>query len=266
MNKTSVRNCNDGSDTLYSDRFQEHYHNPNGAVTESRYVFMEQTKSGEHLVSHPETHILEIGFGTGLNFALMSDLLLQEETSGKLIYFSIEGFPIDETTASQLNYGQFLQNPAVADWLPTIFRDLKPGINNFTLSPKIELRIFYGLFEELSIPGSFADIIFFDAFSPQSNPELWTGEVFQKLREGSKSEVILSTYCAASSARAAMAWAGWSVARVPGVLGKREMTLAALNPDMLGSYRRVNERRLADRYEQGDFEHQPPSSPREDDQ
>ncbi len=264
MKKTAVRNCKDGSNTLYSTRFREHYHNPNGAVTESRYVFIEQTRAREHLLNHSETHVLEIGFGTGLNFALISDLALQAGVAGKLVYYSVEGFPIDEDTVRQLNYGQFLQNPEIADWLSNIFRNLTPGMNNFTLSPKIELRIFYGLFEELSIPVSFSDIILFDAFSPQSNPELWTGEVFLKLREVSNPDVILSTYCAASSARAAMAWAGWSVARVPGVLGKREITLAALNPDLLGSYHRVNERRLSDRYERGDFDRQAPASPRED--
>ncbi len=253
MHETTIEICQDGSDTLYSNRFREHYHNHNGAVTESWYVFIEKTKIAEHLVHNLETHVLEIGFGTGLNFALMSDLVLHTNDSGKLIYHSVEGFPIDVKTAGQLNYDRFLEHPGVVEWLPGIFQNLEHGENIFTLSDKLELHVFYGLYDDFIIPDSFADIIFFDAFSPHANPDLWTGEVFKKLKKGSNPDVILSTYCAASSARAAMAWAGWFVARVPGILGKREMTLAALNPDMLQPYRRVNEKRLAERYERGEF-------------
>ncbi|HKI44368.1 MAG TPA: tRNA (5-methylaminomethyl-2-thiouridine)(34)-methyltransferase MnmD [Balneolales bacterium] len=254
MHETTIEICRDGSDTLYSNRFKEHYHNHNGAVTESRYVFIEKTKLADHLVHNPETHVLEIGFGTGLNFALLSDLVLQMKDSGKLIYHSVEGFPIDEETAEKLNYGRFLEHPDIVEWLPGIFQNLKPGENTFTPSDKLDLHVFYGFFDDFIIPDSFADFIFFDAFSPHANPELWTGQVFQKLKSGSKPDVILSTYCAASSARAAMAWAGWFIARVPGTLGKREMTLASLNPDLLQPYRRVNEKRLAERYELGEFE------------
>ena len=253
MQETIIEICKDGSDTLFSNRFREHYHSHYGAVTESRYVFIEKTKAAEHLVQNPKTHVLEIGFGTGLNFALMSDLVLQSKDSGKLIYHSVEGFPIDEETAGKLNYGRFLKHPVVSEWLPGIFQNLKHGENIFTPSDKLELHIFYGLFDDFIITDSFADIIFFDAFSPNVNPELWTGEVFKKLKKGSKTDVLLSTYCAASSARAAMAWAGWHVARVPGTLGKREMTLASLNPDLLHPYKRINEKRLAERYERGEF-------------
>ena len=253
MQETIIEICKDGSDTLFSNRFHEHYHNHNGAVTESRYVFIEKTKAVEYLVHNPETHVLEIGFGTGLNFALMSDLVLQSRDSGKLCYHSVEGFPIDAVTARNLNYGRFLDNPGIMEWLPGIFQNLKPGENTFTPSDKLDLHVFYELFDDFIIPDSFADIIFFDAFSPHINPELWTGEVFKKLKRGSNPDVIMATYCAASSARAAMAWAGWYVARVPGTLGKREMTLASLNPDILEPYRRVNEKRLAERYERGEF-------------
>lgn len=253
MSIVSVKDCRDGSETLYSEQFREHYHNPNGAITESRYVFIEKTGAEKHLIHYPETHIFELGFGTGLNFALMADLALQHEDSGHLVYHSVEAFPIDDNTSGSLDYGRFLQNREISRWLQDIFRNLTPGWNSLILSDNIQLDIFYGLFDECHLTDSFADIIFFDAFSPQANPDLWSGKVFQVLKKGSNPDVILSTYCAASSARAAMAWAGWSVARVPGVLGKREMSLAALNPDLLTPYKRVNEKRLAERYELGEF-------------
>ncbi|MDZ7772376.1 MAG: MnmC family methyltransferase [Balneolaceae bacterium] len=98
-----------------------------------------------------------------------------------------------------------------------------------------------------------ADFIFHDPFSPDVNPELWTGEVFSKLLAWSAPSAVLATYCAASAARGAMCWAGWKVARAPGALGKREMSLASPDASMLEGFERVNEERLAARYEAGDF-------------
>jgi tRNA U34 5-methylaminomethyl-2-thiouridine-forming methyltransferase MnmC len=75
-----------------------------------------------------------------------------------------------------------------------------------------------------------------------------------RLKKYSNPNAMLTTYCAASRARGAMAWAGWHVARAPGALGKREMTIASLNPDGLKEFKRVNEERLAKRYVRDDFE------------
>ena len=98
------------------------------------------------------------------------------------------------------------------------------------------------------------DFIFHDAFSPEANEELWTLDVFEKLASVSSSNAVLSTYCAASSARAAMAVAGWKIAKAPGALGKREMTVASLNGEKLEAFKRVNEKRLVERFQAGDFE------------
>lgn len=98
------------------------------------------------------------------------------------------------------------------------------------------------------------DVVLHDPFSPESNPAGWTPELFKKIAAHSLPDVRLSTYSAASSARAAMAVAGWFVARYPGAPGKREMTEAFLSESPLQSLKKVNELRLAERWRAGDFE------------
>ena len=243
----------DGSHTLYSPRFDQHYHNPNGAVAESRHVFFDTSGLTSRLSTATEVRILEVGFGTGLNLLLLLDEYLASGSSARISYHSIEAWPVPAAVADSFNYREYIRHPELADRLPEIFNALTPGPNYFQPLSGVDLQVFYGLFEEYK-PGSFrADFIFHDAFSPEVNEELWTGDTFQKLKNGSAADAVLTTYCAASRARGAMAWAGWHVARAQGALGKREMTMASLNPDKLEGFKRVHEQRLAERYERGDF-------------
>lgn len=243
----------DGSHTVYSPQFDQYYHNPNGAIAESRYVFFEQTGLVGQLQTADSLTILEVGFGTGLNLMLLIDYYLSHKASASIHYYTIEGFPLGADTASHINYGQYLDHPRAASRVTDLFGNLSKGMNQFSLLDNLSVHLFYGLFDDFQVDELTADYIFHDAFSPDVNAELWTGEVFAKLRAHSGKDVIFSTYCAASKARGAMAWAGWKVARTRGALGKREMSLAALDPDRLSDLKRINEERLAHRYEIGDF-------------
>lgn len=243
----------DGSHTVYSEQFSQHYHNPNGAIAESRYVFFEQTGLLDDLRRGKEVTILEVGFGTGLNLMLLLDYVLQADTESDINYYSVEGFPIDYEVAQNFNYADHLDHPEIISDVTAVFKELARGMNTFLLLDNIRVHLFHGLFEDLQLPELAANYIFHDAFSPNVNPDLWTGEVFKRLHGLSAGDVILSTYCAASKARGAMAWAGWNMARARGALGKREMTVAALDPQQLGDRKRVNEERLARRYEEEDF-------------
>lgn len=243
----------DGSHTVYSNRFDQHYHNPNGAVAESRYVFFEQTGLPEGLKNREQGNILEVGFGTGLNLLLLLDYYLENNSRAKITYHSIEGYPLNSQIAGSFNYKEHIANPELASEVTPIFDSLDEGMNEIDIIPNISVKLFNGLFDDYPSGDIAANYIFHDAFSPNANPELWTGEVFQKLKKCSSPDVILSTYCAASAARGAMAWAGWKIARARGALGKREMTLAALDENLLKNLDRVNEERLAKRYETGDF-------------
>ncbi|NGP89529.1 tRNA (5-methylaminomethyl-2-thiouridine)(34)-methyltransferase MnmD [Fodinibius halophilus] len=243
----------DGSHTVYSSQFDQHYHNPNGAVAESRYVFFQQPGLLDALKGNDEITILEIGFGTGLNLMLLLDYYLSAESTSQINYYSIEGFPLKAETAKSLNYHKHLENPQVGKKILNIFGNLDKGMNRFSPLDNITAHLFNGMFSDFPDTPIGAEYIFHDAFSPDTNPDLWTGQVFKKIREISKDEVILSTYCAASKVQGAMAWAGWNIAKTQGALGKREMILGALNPSKLEGLKRVNEERYARRYEEGDF-------------
>lgn len=249
-----IETTGDGSHTLYSQQFEQHYHNPNGAVAESKHNFFEVNGLYEALAERDAITILEVGFGTGLNLLLLADYLQQHALGTTVTYHSIEAYPVDAKTAAGFNFGQHLQTPPLADLLPDIFRALTPGDNTFDVGAGIEAHIFYGLFDDFEAENLQADFIFHDAFSPGVNPALWTAATFARLLEWSAPDALLTTYSAASRAKGAMAAAGWHLATTRGALGKREMTVASPSPEALVSYTSVNTERLARRYEGGDFE------------
>lgn len=255
LNTPDLKTTRDGSHTLFSHRFDQHYHNPNGAVAESKHNFFEVNGLYELLKSGNKNDlvILEVGFGTGLNLLLLLDALQNISSNLKVHYFTIEAYPISPETAASFNYGDYLSNSEAPDYLKTIFGELNKGLNHFEIDKTLEVTVFYGLFRDFEPDNIQADFIFHDAFSPDVNEELWTGETFKKLKSLSSPDVILTTYSSASKAKGAMAWAGWKLAKAQGALGKREMTVAALDEKKLEGLKRVNEQRLAKRYEEGDF-------------
>lgn len=243
----------DGSHTLYSTRFDQHYHNPNGAVGESLHVFFRQNGLLDRLKRNDPLSVLEIGFGSGLNMLLLLDALKNYGVTESIRFYSIEAYPLGKTQANRLNFEDFLDHPELAGLLPDIFGSLEAGINRFSPLPSVELNIWYGDFDTFPGPSHPIDFIFHDPFSPDANPELWTSEVFSHLIKWSGNSAVLSTYCAASKARGAMAHAGWYIARARGALGKREMTLASPDETRLEGFKRINEQRMARRYVENDF-------------
>jgi tRNA U34 5-methylaminomethyl-2-thiouridine-forming methyltransferase MnmC len=254
---TKICLCQDGSHTLYSEKFHQHYHNPNGAISESRCVFFDTPGFREKLGNSDSYYIFEVGFGTGLNLLLLMEYLCKMDTSVNVFYQSVEAYPLKLDQAIKLNYPEKLELTNAAEILACIFRDLKPGNNTFKIKNNVHFSLFIGSFDELPEPEEKSDMIFFDPFSPDVNPELWTDKVFHKLASWSKPDALLCTYGASSAGRGAMASAGWKVARAPGALGKREMTLASLDPGQLLKWKRVNEERLSERYRNGDFNPKP---------
>ena len=247
----------DGSSTLYSNQFGQFYHNPNGAVSESNHVFFDVPNVDEALKRQKDSlTFFEVGFGTGLNLLLLMDRYLEQELTIPVYFYSVEAFPVSKEVAEKFNFGNFLSHPELQQIIPDIFGMLKPGMNSFNPLPRknFQVLIFQGYFDELTDIEQKADFIFHDAFSPEVNPELWTVECFKKLASLSSPKVMLSTYCAASKARAAMAKAGWKLAKAQGALGKREMTVASVNDDQLSHLKKVNEARLIERFDSGEFD------------
>jgi tRNA U34 5-methylaminomethyl-2-thiouridine-forming methyltransferase MnmC len=199
----------DGSHTVYSSHFDQHYHNPNGAVAESRYVFFETSSLKEAISERDHITILEVGFGTGLNLLLLIDYCLAQNSPPTIDYYSVEAFPLSADIAAEFNYQEHLHHPELADHLEEIFRNLSDGMNEFALTDNISLHLFNGMFEDFAAEKVNANYIFHDAFSPDKNPDLWSGKVFKKLKQFCADDVVLSTYSAASKAQGALAWAGW---------------------------------------------------------
>lgn len=255
-NNIEIRSTGDGSPTLYSEKYDQTYHNPGGAVAESRHVFFEYSGLRQALENGESVTILETGFGTGLNLLLLIDYWRQYGFEQPLNFYSIEADPISARTARQMEYQSHLADSDLSSPIPNILNNCQTGDNTFTPCEGINVSLFIGDFSDFPTNRCQADYLFHDAFSPDVNPELWTGETFQKLRSNSRKDGVLTTYCAASRARGALSWAGWTVAEAEGALGKREMTVASPSKpriDGLG-YKLINNERMAHRYEIGDFD------------
>jgi tRNA U34 5-methylaminomethyl-2-thiouridine-forming methyltransferase MnmC len=214
-NSMEIRETGDGSYTLYSPGFAETYHSVNGAITESMHVFIE---TGLQKCRFSPVNILEIGFGTGLNAFLA---LLEAERSRKLInYTSIEMFPVPAEIYEKLNYAVSLQVNKQNYFLNLHYGEWEREVKispNFLLK-KVNADITVNDFGE-----ALFDVVFFDAFSPNCQPELWTEEIFTKIYHALKPEGILTTYCAKGAVRRNMQAVGFGVERLPGPPGKREM-------------------------------------------
>lgn len=259
--KPTIQKTGDGSTSLYSPKFDQFYHNPNGAVSESRHVFFEMSGLLKALKEQSSVDIFEVGFGTGLNLLLTLDYLSELNVDTKVNFYSVEAYPIDAETTEDFEFNNESGIQKSLPMLRTILQDLSPGMNRIQLTNQLSLHLWFGFFDDLfdeheksPLITHKIDFILQDAFSPEVNEELWTPDVFEKLAFISNHDAVLSTYCAASAARAAMAVAGWNVARAPGALGKREMTLASLDSDKLDAFKRVDEKRLAERFDAGDFD------------
>lgn len=257
-----IKKTDDGSTTIYSSRFSQPYHNRGGAVTESRYVFFESPALPDYLNEGKNLHILEIGFGTGLNLILLLDYLHQTQSSSNILFRTVEAYPLSIENVQKLDFNNDLEYLNYRRLLNNIFSDLKPGWNSFSLNPRVRLQLFAGSFKGMNIESTSEiphtnaeiDFIFHDPFSPRQNPEGWSPDLFKKIADSCSSSAVLSTYSAATSARAAMAVSGWYVARAPGALAKREMTIASLNPEKLHHLKRVDEQKLIKRFKNGDFD------------
>lgn len=208
----------DGSYTLYVPELDEHYHSVKGALTESQHIFIEM---GLKHSPTPEPHILEIGLGTGLNAFLT--LLAAEEMQRKVHYTGIERYPLAEETLRQLDYPGIIGKKHEEDYYAI---HQAPWEKETNLSPWFTLHKIEGDFTRHTFQKGY-DIIYFDAFAPEKQPEMWEQSLFNTLYNVLNEGGILTTYCAKGVVRRMLQTAGFTVERLPGPPGgKREILRA----------------------------------------
>lgn len=219
--KRSIITTADGSKTIQIEHWNEQYHSIHGAFQEAKHVYIEMGL-GAFVQRHPQQKqltILEIGFGTGLNAMLTAT---NESTKQKLItYHGIEAYPVSNEELQALNYTALLSSNSF------IFDELHKVSWNTVhkLTPFFTLKKRKEYFADLNDLDVF-DVVYFDAFGPRVQPELWTTAIFELIFKAMHTQGILVTYSAKGSVRRALQQVGFEVERLPGPPGKREMLRA----------------------------------------
>lgn len=223
--KREIIKTADGSATIFLPEWNEHYHSKHGAVQEALHVFI---KTGfDHFCSKnnpEEISLLEVGFGTGLNALLTYFETAKNEV--KVKYSGVEAYPVLAEELGALNYAENIP----AENALEVFEKL----HAVAWEERSEISAFFSLqkqkkfFREISAESEF-DLIYFDAFGPRVQPDLWSEEVFKNMYRSLKNMGVLVTYSAKGDVRRAMLAAGFKVERLPGPPGKREMLRATKN-------------------------------------
>jgi len=213
----SLKITDDGSHTLFAEGLDEPYHSTHGALQESMHVFIKQ---GFLTLGQPSVRIVELGFGTGLN----AILTLKEALSLKLdiYYHAVEKYPLKESEYSKLNYEELI------DRLP---KGILNRMHSCPWEEPVNISEHFTLYKEeadfrtMKLP-SHINLFYFDAFSPDKQPELWTREVIGSLARAADPGAILVTYSSKGVVRRTLESCGFEVTKVTGPPGKREMIRA----------------------------------------
>lgn len=207
----------DGSHTIYVPEIDEHYHSIHGAVQESAFIFI---VNGFEVCKADPLSILEVGFGTGLNALLTA--IKSMTGSREVNYISIEKYPLGKKIISSLNHHQFAgeHSREIFQLIHSSPWDISVNIcRNFNLK-KIETD-----FTKEKLSGKY-DLIYFDAFGPDKQPEMWTRELFAGIASVTIKNGVLVTYSAKGEVRRSLKACGFDVTLIPGPPGKRQMIRA----------------------------------------
>lgn len=214
---SEIVNTADGSHTVYVPEMNEHYHSIHGAVQESLFIFI---NNGFDVCLADPVNILEIGFGTGLNAFLTAVKCLDDKR--RVNYTSVEKYPLPVNITDSLNYYTFTGKNT-----KKMFRRIHSSpwnsdvniCNNFILK-KIESDVTQFL------PEGIYDLIYFDAFGPDKQPEMWSIEVFKKIASLTRENGIFVTYSAKGQVKRNLRECGFEVSLLPGPPGKRQIIRA----------------------------------------
>lgn len=214
MIQPRILTTDDGSQTLESPILGDTYHSLRGAVGESMHIYI---REGFSFLPLSHIRILEVGFGSGLNAWLTARAATEQNRT--VYYEAIERYPIDPQIATRLEYAQdqLFTKLHRAAWNHPV------AINDRFVLKKRELSL-----EDCRFDTTF-DLIYFDAFAPDTQPELWTEAIFKRLYDTLSDDGVLVTYSAKGSVKEHLRSAGFTVQRRPGALGKHHMVRATKN-------------------------------------
>ncbi len=219
MSSVQLISTEDGSHSLMNTVLQETYHSVHGAIQESNHVFIKHGLE-DYATTNPRKpiRILEVGFGTGLNTFLT--LLYSVQREVQIHYESWEKYPLPDAIVAQLNYASMLGDPIAFS-----------AIHQAPWNMEVQIKSGFSLLKRHSdilneaIVSSF-DIIYYDAFAPSKQPEMWTRDLFKKITDTLVLGGIFVTYCAKGQVKRDLASLGLVVETLPGPPGKKEMTRA----------------------------------------
>jgi tRNA U34 5-methylaminomethyl-2-thiouridine-forming methyltransferase MnmC len=208
----------DGSHSLYNAVLDETYHSRHGALAESRHVFIHNGLA-QSLSADRAIQVLEVGFGTGLNALLTWQYA--REARQRVEYVGIERFPLSEELWRRLNYGTALNAEREFAALHEISWNEPHELETCFHFLKLNIGV-----EDFEASDTLYDVVYYDAFAPEKQPEMWTSETLSVVVRSLRPGGILVTYCAKGQFRRNLRGLGLEVESLPGPPGKRAMTRA----------------------------------------
>lgn len=212
----------DGSTSLYVKEIEEYFHSHFGAMQESEHIFLQAGFHSTPLIKKKQLSILEIGFGTGLNCFLTYIHHLQ--TDQNIYYEGVELYPLQPDEVFKLNYPE--QHSADLYAVQFLKMHQLPWNEPVILDLGFELLKRHETFVTAQLESNRFDLVYFDSFSPDKQPEMWTEEQFAKIYQAMKSGGVLVTYCTKGIVKRALRAVGFQIEKLPGPKGKREILRA----------------------------------------
>lgn len=203
----------DGSHTFFLPEMDEHYHSTHGAIQESNHVFL---NAGLFASLIQKWEIFEVGFGTGLNALLTAMAAIKQKRICN--YTAVEMYPLSLENALRLNYPKMLGDTSLFEKIHEASWNEQIQISDYFYLNKIHAD-----FTKMELPENQFSVIYFDAFAPSKQEEMWQMKLFSALYNSLKNEGILVTYSAKGDVRRMMQQVGFRVERLPGPPGKQEM-------------------------------------------
>ena len=214
MGKRIIVETEDGSSSIFSEDINEHYHSIYGARNESQHVFIDygiaQIKEKKNI------RVLEIGYGTGLNALLTAVYAL--ENNVKVEYYGVEAFPLSKEISMSLTFAKENSEKNLYIDIVEVEWNKLVSIHDYFKINKIDKRI-----QDCNFEKDFFDVVYFDAFSPDAQPEMWTKEIFSKITNSMKTNSLLTTYSVKGEVKRNLKACSMHIEKCPGPKGKREI-------------------------------------------